>query len=195
MHDTIKLLQQIADNTATDNSVWVAAVAGGAAILGASISAVISYLVTSRSIKSQEKMEDKKLKANIITTERLRWLQDIRERLSKLYVLLDMQYNIIKRPIANQTQQQIQSMLDDYSSDVMLQINMITLMLNSKDQEQIDLRNELQNVLGYMQQCFSQTTSQAQTFNDQQYSQMKTNIFNLATSIGSEAWQQITELK
>ena len=169
--------------------------AGGAAILGASISAVISYLVTSRSIKSQEKMEDKKLKANIITTERLRWLQDIRERLSKLYVLLDMQYNIIKRPIANQTQQQIQSMPDDYSSDVMLQINMITLMLNSKDQEQIDLRNELQNVLGYMQQCFSQTTSQAQTFNDQQYSQMKTSIFNLATSIGSEAWQQITELK
>lgn len=30
MHDTFKLLQQIADNTATDNAVWVAAVAGGA---------------------------------------------------------------------------------------------------------------------------------------------------------------------
>ena len=138
MHDTIKLLQQISDNTAMDNAVWVAAVAGGAAILGALISAIINYCVTNRSIKSQEKVEDKKLKANIITTERLRWLQDIRGRLSQLYVQLDMQYNIIKRPIANQTQQQIQSMLDDYSSDIMLQTNMITLMLNNKDQEQID---------------------------------------------------------
>lgn len=191
MHEFTTLLQQIADNTSTDNSVWVASVSGGAAVLGATVSAFITFFITNRTIRSQKKIEDKRLKVNVVTTERLRWLQDIRERISDLYVQLDMQFSIIQQPIGNQTQQQIQSMLNQYSSKIMMQVNMITLMLNDKDTEQIDLRKELQNVLTFMQQCFSQTTSQAQTFNTQQYSAMKTTVFNLTTTIGSQTWKQI----
>jgi len=195
MHETTAILQQIADNTATDNAVWVAAVSGGAAVLGAAVSALVSYFVTKRSTQAQQDIENKRLKATIVTSERLRWLQDIRGRLSMLYKHLDMQFNLIQRPLGNMTQQQMQDMLDDYSGQIMTDVNMITLMLNDKDKEQIDLRQELQNVLTFMQQCFSQTTANAQTFNTQQYAQMKTNIFNLATIIGSETWKQISNLE
>ena len=195
MHEITKILQQIADNTATDNAVWVAAVSGGAAVLGATVSALVSYFVTKRSIDAQDRIEDKKLRASIVTNERLRWLQDIRSRLSDLYVNLDMQYNFIQRPLGNLSQQQMQDLLDQYSREVMSSVNMITLMLNDKDKPQIDLRNELQSVLQFMQSCFSRTASSAQKFNNQQYAQMKTKIFNLANEIGSETWQQISNLE
>lgn len=195
MHEVTAILQQIADNTASDNAVWVAAVSGGAAVLGATVSALVSYFVTKRSTKAQQEIENKRLRATIVTSERLRWLQDIRGRLAELYKHLDMQFNLIQRPLGNMTQQQMQDMLDDYSGQIMTDVHMITLMLNDKDQEQIDLRQELQNVLAFMQACFSQTTASAQTFNTLQYAQMKTNIFNLATIIGSETWKQISNLE
>lgn len=195
MHEITKILQQIADNTAVDDAVWVAVVSGGAAVLGATVSALVSYFVTKRSIDVQDKIEDKKLRAGIVTNERLRWLQDLRSRLSALYVNLDMQYNFIQRPLGNLSQQQMQDLLDQYSSEIMSAVNMITLMLNNKDMHQINLRNELQNVLEFMQLCFSQTTSSAQKFDNQQYAKMKTQIFNLATEIGSETWQQISNLE
>jgi hypothetical protein len=97
--------------------------------------------------------------------------------------------------LGNLNQQRIQNLFDEYSTQVMSSVNMITLMLNNKDQPQIDLRNELQNVLHFMQSCFIQKTSSAQTFNNQQYAQMKNTIFNLATEIGSETWQQISNLE
>jgi hypothetical protein len=195
MHEITNILQQIADNTATDNAVWVAAVSGGAAVLGATVSALVSYFITKRSIDAQDRIEDKKLRASIVTNERLRWLQDIRIRLSDLYVNLDMQYNFIQRPLGNLSPQQMQDLLDEYSSEVMSSVNMLSLMLNDKDKPQIDLRNELQSVLQFMQSCFSQFTSSTQTFNNQQYAQMKTKIFNLATEIGSETWEQISNLE
>jgi hypothetical protein len=195
MQEVINVLQQIANNTASDSSLWIAAISGGSAVLGASVSAIISYFVTNRTIISQEVLEDKRLKANIVTTERLRWLQDMRSRLSALYAKLDMQYSVIKRPITNLNKQEIQDMLDEYSSEIMLQVNMITLMLNKKDKEQVELKIELQKILVYMQSCFSQTTTELQVFNDEQYSTMKTTIFNMVTIIGSDTWKQISNLE
>lgn len=193
MHEAIKILQEIANNTASDNTVLIAAITASSAILGASISALISYFVTKRSVESNEKLEGKKLRANIVTVERLRWLQDMRLRLSDLYVQLDMQYVKIKQPL-NIPKADLQNELNEYSSNIMLQVNMITLMLSDKG-EQLNLKSELQGVLGFMQQCFQKTTSSAQNFDDPKYSTMKTNIFNYATAIGSETWRKISDLE
>ncbi|WP_067520822.1 hypothetical protein [Endozoicomonas ascidiicola] len=193
--EEIRILQEIASNTATDNSVWVAAVSAAAAILGATVSAIISYLVTGRTIKSQERLEHKRLRASIVTNERLRWLQDIRTRLSELYVKLDSQYTLIKRPLETASAQEIQVMLDEYSAEIMLETHMITLMLNDKDQEQIALKSELQAALSFMQDCFQQTRQEEQSFDDGQYAIIKERIIKLATLIGSETWSQISNLE
>ncbi|WP_299729198.1 hypothetical protein [uncultured Endozoicomonas sp.] len=176
-------------------SVWVAAVSAAAAILGATVSAIISYLVTGRTINSQERLEQKRLRASIVTNERLRWLQDIRIRLSELYVKLDSQYTLIKRPLEAASAQAIQVMLDEYSAEIMLETHMITLMLNDKDQEQIALKSELQAALSFMQDCFQQTRQEEQSFDDGQYAIIKERIFKLATLIGSETWSQISNLE
>ena len=195
MHEITRILEQIANNTAMDNAVWVAAVSGGAAVLGATVSALISYFVTKRSIDAQDKLEDKKLRATIVTNERLRWLQDIRGRLSDLYVNLDMQFSLIQRPYNNKSKQEIQNILDEYSREIMSAVNLITLMLSDKDQEQLKLKGELQKVLKFMQDCFAKTMKGQPSFNLQQYAQMKTNIFNQATAVGSETWRQISNLE
>ena len=196
MLETIQILQQIADNTADDKSaVWIAAISSGSVILGAIVSAAISYFITNRSIASQEKLEQTKLKVTIVTSERLRWLQDVRSRISNLYVNLDMQYNLIKRPVGSKTPEQIQVVLDEYSSKINSEINMIYLMLNNKDKIQIDLRRELHNVLIFMSDCFSQTTNLAQSFNDLDYGNMKNKIFECTTELGTETWDQISNLK
>jgi len=86
----IELLREIAENTKPDNSgVWIAVVSSASALLGALIGAVLLYRGVVRQIASSHDIEQRKLQANIVTTERLRWLQDIRGRTSNFYADLD----------------------------------------------------------------------------------------------------------
>ena len=195
MNEFIALLQQIADNTRIDNSVWVAAVAGGAAVLGASVSAVVSYFITKRTVQSQSKIETKRLRVNVVTTERLRWLQDIRERISDLYVQLDMQFAIIQQPTDDAKKEQVQEILNQYSVRVMKQVNMVTLMLNEKVPEQKTLIDELQKTLVFMRKCFYETTQEGTEFDKDEYTSIKTKVFSLAMSIAGKTWSEIENLE
>lgn len=113
MADIPQLLQQIAGNTGRRGEIWIAAISGGAAVLAAAVSAVFSYGITARTVRSQEEVEERRLRAEIITAERLRWLHDLRQRVARLYTLMDMQYSYLKRRATTQ------EVLDRFSGDVM----------------------------------------------------------------------------
>src|SRR5580704_8770266 len=91
MPTELELLQKIVNNTASDSSLRVALVAGGSAVAGALASAILSYFGIRHTVRAQAQIEKQKLLATVITTERLRWLQDIRLRLSNVYAKMDMQ--------------------------------------------------------------------------------------------------------
>jgi hypothetical protein len=181
--------------SAEDASLWVALIAGASGVLGALAGALASLVVARKNAQVQLQLETMRLRASVITEERLRWLQDVRARLSKLYREMDMQYSLLKRPIPTGQQAQVQQTLDAMSAEVMEQCNIVTLMLNPKKPDQASLRNELQSALAFMQDCFAQRSTGIQSFNDQHYQSIKQLAFDALTRVGIETWGQIKELQ
>lgn len=192
----IELLREIAENTKPDNSgLWIAVVSSASALLGALIGAVLLYRGVVRQIASAHDIEQRKLQANIVTTERLRWLQDIRGRTSNFYADLDMHYNLLKRPVNPQQNPQHQLEMDELAKKVMVEFNQITLLLNPAKSEQKEMREALNDALKFFQQCVAQRNQGIVTFNDQFYAATKTDVFNALTLIGSQTWKKIKQLQ
>jgi len=176
-------------------ALWTAIVAAGAAILGVSVTAIFSYFVAKKNSDTQQSIEGKRLRANIVTTERLRWLQDIRQRLSHLYAQTDMQYSHLKRPIAPGQQAISQAAFDKFSEEIMEQTNVITTLLNPNKPNQAKLMQSLQNKLAFLQRCFQLKSSGVTQFNDVDYASIKKDAFDALVDIGVETWKQIKNLE
>jgi len=180
---------------AEGTSLWIALIAGASGVLGALAGALVSLIVARKNAQVQLQLETMRLRANVVTEERLRWLQDIRTRLSKLYREMDMQYSHLKRPVPTGQQAQVQQTLDAMSAEVMEQCNIVTLMLNPTKPDQADLRNALQSALAFIQNCFAQPATGIQSFNDQQYQSIKQSAFDALTRVGIQTWGKIKELE
>lgn len=177
-------------NVPTGSSTLVALISAAAGVLGALAGGLASYLVARQKAKSDLELETKRLQANLVATERLRWLQDIRGRLSNFYKELDMQYNHLKRSVVSGSSTTTQQQLDVFSSEIMGQCNMITLMLNPDKPDQAELRDTLQQVLVFMLKAFQQTAA----FDDNEYARLKQAAFDAMTRLGVETWRQVKSL-
>jgi hypothetical protein len=196
MTGVVELLTQIAENTKPDNqAVWVAAISSASALLGAGIGALLLYKGTSRQIESQKETEEKKLRVTIVTTERLRWLQEIRSRSSEFYANLDMNYSLLKRPINPQQNPEFQKQADEIAQKVMVQCNQIILLLNPAKPQQDKLRNACNGALEFFQSCVAGRNTNQFNFDDARYASIKTDFFNALTEIGVETWGKIKGLK
>lgn len=181
--------------TPDHTALWASIVAAGAAILGGAVTAIFSYFVAKKNSDTQQSIEEKRLRANIVTTERLRWLQDIRQRLSLLYAQTDMQYSHLKRPVASGQQASSQIAFDKFSEEIMEQTNVITTLLNPNKPNQAKLIQSLQSKLAFLQQCFQQKSSGSTQFNDASYAAIKKGAFEALVDIGIETWKQIKNLE
>lgn len=99
MPTELELLQKIAENT-SNSSMHIALVAGGSAVAGALASALLSYFGIVRTIRAQTLIERQKLQATVVTTERLRWLQDLRAKVAAFYAQIEMQLSHLERPVS-----------------------------------------------------------------------------------------------
>jgi hypothetical protein len=192
--EVIRLLKLIAERTSHDNPAWVALISAGSAVLGAAVVAVFSYLTGRRSADSQERIEKARLHANLITTERLRWLQDIRTRSSHLFAQMEMQYSHLKRPVTGSAAE-IQEKIDAYSMRVMEETNIIYLMLNPDKPDQLAVRKALQDAQRFLLDCFAKKNEGQTAFDDDRYRVLKQTAFDSLTSIGIATWARIKELE
>ncbi|MGI0154155.1 hypothetical protein ACQ661_10910 [Pseudidiomarina sp. WS423] len=196
MHEVTELLRQIAEQTKPDNkAIWVAAISSVSALVGAGIGALLLYRGTKKQIESASEIEEKKIRANIITTERLRWLQELRAKSSEFYANLDMHYNLLKRPVNPQANPEYQEEADKISKEVMVQVNQIILLLNPKKTHQEKMRQSCNGSLAFFQECVGKRNQGDFSFDDQKYAQIKTDYFNALTEVGVETWKQVKELK
>jgi hypothetical protein len=179
---------------AQPNPIYVALVAGAAGVLGAASGAFASIWIARRNSQAQLKLEELKLTANVVTQERLRWLQDIRGRLAKLYRDMDMQYSHLQRPVASGDEKLYQELLDTAAPDIMEQCHLITLMLNPSKPDQAALRNAIQSAMAFLASCYAKKTNDAQSFNDREYQSIKHAAFDALTKIGVTTWTRIKEL-
>jgi hypothetical protein len=196
MHEVTELLTQISEHTKPDNSaIWIAAISSASALIGAGIGAALLYRGTAKQVEATNIIEVKKLQANIITTERLRWLQELRSKSSEFYANLDMNYSLLKRPVNLQDNPEYQEQADKIAEKVMVQCNQIISLLNPKKKHQELMRESCNNALSIFQEAVSKRNSGDFNFDDEKYSKNKTEFFNSLTEIGIETWTQIKELK
>jgi hypothetical protein len=194
INEVIVLLKQIADHTSRSDSVYVAGISGGAALLGAAIGAIVTYFTGRTSAESQERREKVRLRTTVVTTERLRWLQDIRARSAHLLAQMEMQYSYLKRP-ARAGDATLQQKLDDFSTRVIEETNLICLMLNPNKTDQAALVQALQGAQQFMQECFYIRNQGDISFDDRRYATLKQDAFNALTSIGITTWGRIKQLE
>lgn len=196
MNEVTELLTRIAEHTKPDNSsIWIAAISSASALIGAGIGAILLFLGTAKQVKATSKIEEKKLQVNIITTERLRWLQELRLKSSEFYANLDMNYSLLKRPVNPQDNPEYQGQADKIAEKVMVQCNQIILLLNPKKHHQKVMYESCNNALVIFQECVIKRNSGNFDFDDQKYSNNKTIFFESLIEIGVETWAQIKQLK
>lgn len=193
-NDTTKSSTKSRDDFPQGSSLMVALITGAAGVLGAFAGAMSSYLVALAKAKYDLELETKRLSANVIATERLRWLQDIRERLSTLFQQMDLQYNLLKRTVDSSRDQTTQKQFDELSLEVMRQCNMITLMLNPEKPDQAALRNSLQKSLAFMNNAFQDPKTAVTIVYNDQYIINKQAAFDAMTRLGVETWKQVKSL-
>ncbi|HAT2781394.1 hypothetical protein ISO89_17690 [Morganella morganii subsp. morganii] len=191
---TTTTVQTPSGNVPTASSTLIALISAAAGVFGALAGGLVSYLVARQKAKSDLELETKRLQANLVATERLRWLQDIRERFSNLYKQLDMQYSFAKRPVAPNNIATIQKQLDEMSSEIIEQCNMIMLMLNPAKPDQAKLYDTLQLVLTFILRIFQQTPARITNLDDSEYATYKQAAFDAMTSLGVETWRQVKSL-
>ena len=92
----LELLEKIVTNTSSSmNPLWVAGITGSTAVQTALITSVIAYKMN----KNMLNLEREKIKAEVITKERMLWLKQLRENASEFFVQMDFNYNLLKREI------------------------------------------------------------------------------------------------
>ena len=88
----------------------------------------------------------------------------------------------------------IQKQLDEMSSEIMEQCNMITLMLNPDKPDQAKLYDALQLVLRFILRVFQQTPTTIKQSDDDEYARYKQAAFDAMTCLGVETWRQVKSL-
>jgi hypothetical protein len=199
---TIELLKQIVANTASRDSLWIAAIAGGAAVLGAAVSAILAYSAASRAAatqlaiaKSHAELEQKKLRASIVTTERLRWLQDLRCKVAEFYSYIDMQTMHIARIIDPMVEPVSRDELDAISKDAGLRANMLLLMLNRKKPEQDELFISINSALHFINNALKDIGRNSIPPNRAQIAEIKKASYDAMHMIGATAWNKVQGLE
>ncbi|XQA73518.1 hypothetical protein ACM9XA_19025 [Xanthomonas sacchari] len=198
---TLVLLQKIADNTSSNDSLWVAAIAGGSAVLGAAISALIAYFAANRStvvqlaaIKTNSKLEHKKLKASIVTTERLRWLQELRAKVAEFYSHIDMQVMHVARLVNPAATPISRDEMDSISKEAGLRANLVLLMLNPTNVEQQELYQSINSALMFVNKALMEAGASATAPDRAEITRIKKQSFDSMHKIGSVAWNKVQEL-
>jgi hypothetical protein len=91
---------------------------------------------------------------------------------------------------------EFQEKLDIISKSVLEQCHFIILMLNPHKPQQFELRNTLNEALGFMAICVaSKRGGQPASFDDEQYRDIQTRSIDALTNIGIETWKQIKTLE
>jgi len=194
METEIELLRAIAENTSDSSPLSIAWVAGGSAVAGALLAALLSYFGIRHTIRSQHAIEQQKLHATIVSAERLRWLQDIRARMANVYAKMDMQFNLLQRPVSEPHRSARQEELDKMSDEIMTQVNIIHLMLNPAKPAQAKLRHSLQLNQEFLAAHFAQPQEAQTESSFVAYRETKQEAFDAITEIGVETWRQVKAL-
>jgi nitrate/nitrite-specific signal transduction histidine kinase len=195
MPTELELLQKIAENTSGGQPLFVALVAGGSAIAGSLLTGILSYIGIRHTIASQNEIERAKLQASIVTAERLRWLQDLRNKVAAFYANIEMQLSHLKRPVTETKAAEFQELLDRFSESVMKDCYSIFPMLDREKDHQRELHDALNETLTFAKKTFAKKTFAPLQFDVEEIKLIKSKAFDALEAIGRKAWTKVQKLQ
>jgi hypothetical protein len=195
MPTEIELLQKIAENTSSSQPLFVALVAGGSAVAGSLLTAVLSYFGIRHTIASQNSIERAKLQASVVTAERLRWLQDLRGKVAAFYANIEMQLSHLRRPVSPTKATEFQNLLDEFSKDVMKDCYAMLPMLDRDKEHQRELHLALNETLAFVKATVAQKTYDPLSFDLKEITSIKSKAFDALEAIGRKAWTKVQKLQ
>ena len=130
-----------------------------------------------------------------MTTERLRWLQDLRAKVAAFYAQIEMQLSHLERPVGADQSAKYQDMLDKFSFDVMTECYAIFPMLDTEKEDQAKLREALDSSLCFAKERFAEKTLYALKIDMAPFAQLKVTAFGALEEIGRKAWKKVQALQ
>jgi len=187
--EVAKLLQQIADNTAHNNSMWFAVIAGG--LFGAGLTAFFCYFIFTKTMRTEER----RLRADLVTTERLRWLHDLRQKFAHLYALSDAHRHLLEQKVPAGEIGKHAEALATHFNQINEEAGMLTTMLSPRKQYQANLKSGLKAMVVLLDESTTAAKSGTASFDTKRYNEIKESAFEAIGLIGADTWEQVKELK
>ena len=186
----VELLEKIVTNTSSSmDPLWVAGITGATAVLTALATSVVAYKMNKNTLN----LEREKIKAEIITKERMFWLKQLRENASDFFADMDLFYSLLKREYSDSTIEH-QKEIDNLSQSILRKSNALMFGLIKKDNAQEALYNSINNTQNFMVKYSMQPSSESAN-QDEEYRALKQSFFIAMENIGTETWRQIKNLE
>lgn len=209
MSTEIELLKEIAANTAGDTTTTIAIITAVSVLLASGVSAAFGYFGIRRTLIEQSRhelrrlrmerkrlmLDHKAMRAGIVTTERLRWLQDIRSKIADFFAKIEMQMSHLERPTMQSDVAAKQAELDQFALDANRLSSAIQLMLDPSKDDQRRLSDAIGESLGVALGQFQRSTSRGITVPKAELAKHKYAAFDAAREIGNKAWGKIQRVE
>jgi hypothetical protein len=142
-------------------------------------------------------LERQKIQASIVTTERLRWLKDLRRQVAEFYSHIEGQLLKLSRTLDPNDVAPFLKEMDGSINEASLRCTSMCLMLNSKVDEQAALFVALNKSIEFVNQVASQKKKDgaAIRYDVEQIKLHKQAAFDAMHRIGEKAWSKVKSLE
>lgn len=191
----IELLTKIASNTSNSSAILVPIIVAVSTLSAGIIAAVVAYKQAKAKIAADRALKELEIRTDIISRERIKWLEKLREFAGEFYTKLDLQYSHLKRPTNPQLNPAYQEKLDEFFSETTLLGNKIILHINAEKPHQNSLKQATDGALALMLQVVGIRNGGSFVFPDADYIANKQLFFKAMQEIGKETWKQTKDIK
>lgn len=161
-------------------------------LLGVSLMAMQQHKTTKLNLDRQNKLETNKLKATLVTAERLRWLQDLRARVSSYYADAEELTDLLIIPVSGPEEKARNKELGRLHRELRIAANNVTLMLSPSDPDQKRLIDQIESTRKHIDGYMSAHAFQPRI---EEIARDREQALAALTIVGTEAWRQVQALE
>jgi hypothetical protein len=191
----IELLAKIVNNTSNNSAIIVPIIVAFSTLSAGIIAAIVAYKQAKEKIAADRIIKELEIRTDIISRERIKWLERLKEYAGEFYTKLDLQYSHLKRPTNPQLNPVYQEKLENFFTETTLLGNKIILHVNAEKTHQNGLKMATDGALALMLQTVAIRNGGSFAFPDSDYTANKQLFFKAMQEIAKETWKQTKDIK
>ncbi|CAN7534053.1 hypothetical protein LJR143_003637 [Pseudoxanthomonas sp. LjRoot143] len=161
-------------------------------LLGVGLMALQQHKTNKLNLDRQDRLENSKLKVSLVTAERLRWLQDLRERVSAYFADAEELVDLLRVPASPLEEKSRNDELGRLHRELRTAANNITLMLSPGDPDQQKLIDQITSTRDHINGYMSAEPDEPRPV---EIAQNRDKALSSLTVVGAEAWRQVQALE